>query len=191
MIYRILSNESDFPSLVYDDMEIIEKIGEEYLIQADPSPLRYSDVWQTIKVGFVDANGKKSQKPIPDIQHHFGHLFLSDRAVSALKPLINGLGELLEIEYGNGKRGAIFNPLKIVKADSRLSTKNNIGDASSIVFSEEHEVFRTSFDDYYGVFCNQDFKGVVEKQGLTGIAFECDLSNVFEKTGDINKPKAH
>lgn len=191
MIYSVLPNSYDFLSLLYDDNDVIEKLGEDHLVQADPSPVRYGEIWKTIKVGFVDAHGKSVHKPVPDIEHHCGHLFLSEKAASALKPLIADLGEFLDIEYNDGKRGFIFNPLKIVEADKKLSMRNSAGDVSSIAFNEEHPIFRSEFDDYYGVYCNQTFRDSVESNGLTGVNFELDLSNIFERSKDTNKPSMH
>lgn len=88
MIYRLLSNESNHLSLMYDDDEVITKIGSDYLIQADPSPIRFATVWQKVTVSFVDSSRTIKLKTIPDVQHHFGHLFLSDKAVQVLKPIL-------------------------------------------------------------------------------------------------------
>ena len=42
MLYRLKSNDIDYLSLVYDDEEVIEKLGEENLIQIECDPREYA-----------------------------------------------------------------------------------------------------------------------------------------------------
>lgn len=106
-----------------------------------------------------------------------GRLVLTEYATEVLKIfLING--ELLEIKY-DGNTGFIFNPLKILEENTKLSLRDKNGDISSLVFDDDAPVFKTEFDRYHGVYCNQNFKDAVESAGLKGAVFSVDLSGLF------------
>ncbi|WP_086929457.1 imm11 family protein [Agarilytica rhodophyticola] len=201
MLYVIHSDEYSFLSLVFDDDEIDQKLGDNYLIQADPTPISLKQVWKPLNVSFVDVISNRNNKPIPDIHHNFGRLFLSSEAAEILSPILENKGELLSVNYGNNKNGFIFNPL-ILAEDSaglnkKLSIKNNVGDIQSLFFHEDKlegcHIFKTEFDNYMGVYCDQEFKELVEKHSLTGVTFGNDLGNIFppDPTGNTSKPKGH
>lgn len=191
MTYRVNSNDSDYLLATFDNDELFDKFEGDYLISVNPAPIKFADVWQELTVEFVDEHKDKKVRPIPDIQFFCGHLFLSDKATEVLKPLIKDLGELLPVKYGDKQTGYVFNPLKVVEADPSQSTKSEYGDATFITFSEDHALFKTDFDTFYGVFCNQAFKDAVEENGLTGAVFELDLSNIFTRDGLSEKPKTN
>lgn len=181
MLCRILTNGLDYLSLMYDDEEVIEKLGEDNLIQIECDPREYAPIWQTLSVRFEPALGGKSDKPIPDLQMHSGHLFLSERALKSLRDILEPHGELLSVVYSSDneapKEGAIFNPLKVVSANERTSTKDSFGEVASLFFDTEEVIFKTDFDDYFGVFGNEVFKGIVTSSGLPGLIVTKDLSS--------------
>jgi hypothetical protein len=189
MLYRISTNDIDYLSLIYDDEEVIEKLGEENLIQIECDSREYAPIWQKLSVRFEPALGGKSDKPIPDLQMHSGHLFLSERALKSLKDILEPHGELLPVIYSSDneapKEGAIFNPLKVVSANERTSTKDSFGEVASLFFDTEEVIFKTDFDDYFGVFGNEVFKDVVTSRGLTGLIVTKDLSSCSEQ---VSKP---
>ncbi len=181
MLYRLNSNDIDCLSLIYDDEEVIEKLGEENLIQIECDPREYAPIWQKLSVRFESALGGKSDKPIPDLQVHSGHLFLSEKALKSLKDILEPYGELLPIVYSSDKEapkeGAIFNPLTTVSANERTSTKDSFGEVASLFFDTEEVIFKTDFDDYFGVFVNKVFEEIVTSSELSGLIFRKDLSS--------------
>ncbi|MEC8525355.1 MAG: hypothetical protein VXZ24_14045 [Pseudomonadota bacterium] len=183
MLYRLNSNDIDYLSLTYDDEEVIEKLGEENLIQIECEPREYAPIWQKLSVRFEPALGGKSDKPIPDLQVHSGHLFLSEKALKSLKDILEPYGELLPVIYSSDneapKEGAIFNPLKVVSANERTSTKDSFGEVASLFFDTEEVIFKTDFDDYFGVFCSDYLQRKVVDWGMSGIEFEIDLSKAL------------
>lgn len=189
MLCRILTNGLDYLSLMYDDEEVIEKLGEDNLIQIECDPREYAPIWQPLSVRFEPALGGKSDKPIPDLQVHSGHLFLSERALKSLKDILEPHGELLPVIYSSDneapKEGAIFNPLKVVSANERTRTKDSFGEVASLFFDTEEVIFKTDFDDYFGVFGNEVFKDIVTSRGLTGLIVTKDLSSCSEQ---VSKP---
>ena len=189
MLYRISTNDIDYLSLICDDEEVIEKLGEENLIQIECDPREYSPIWHKLSVRFEPALGGKSDKSIPDLQVHSGHLFLSERALKSLRDILEPHGELLPVVYSSDneapKEGAIFNPLKVVSANERTSTKDSFGEVASLFFDTEEVIFKTDFDDYFGVYCNDVFTGIVNQDGLQGLIVTEDLSSC---SGQVSKP---
>ena len=111
---------------------------------------------------------------------HSGHLFLSERALKSLRDILEPHGELLPVIYSSDneapKEGAIFNPLKVVSASERTSTKDSFGEVASLFFDTEEVIFKTDFDDYFGVYCNDVFTGIVIHDELNGLIVTEDLS---------------
>ena len=180
-LYRISTNGLDYLSLMYDDEEVIEKLGEENLIQIECDPREYAPIWQKLSVRFEPALGGKSDKPIPDLQVHSGHLFLSERALKSLKDILEPHGELLPVIYSSDneapREGAIFNPLKVVSASERTSTKDSFGEVASLFFDSEEVIFKTDFDDYFGVYCSNEFQRLIEANELTGTELRENLAS--------------
>ena len=189
MPYRISTNDIDYLTLMYDDEEVIEKLGTDNLIQIECDPREYAPIWKKLSVRFEPALGGKSNKPIPDLQVHSGHLFLSERALKALKDVLEPYGELLPVIYSSEneapKEGAIFNPLKVVSANEKRSTKDSFGEVASLLFDTEDLIFKTDFDDYFGVYCNDVFTGIVIHDELFGLIVTEDLSSC---SGQVSKP---
>ena len=50
MVYRILTNDLECFSLIYDDEEVIEKLSKDNLIQIECDPREYEPIWQTLSV---------------------------------------------------------------------------------------------------------------------------------------------
>lgn len=195
MLYRMKSDDAHYLMLTYSDEYMLEAVRanvEENKpgIIADPSPHILLPDWQQTEVLFVDGYPEfKFNKVAPDISYTTGRLFLNQRALDALKPFLEK-GEILPVLYESGTKGYIFNPLDIVKA-SKHSTKNEFGDITHISFNEEHTLFKTDFDGYNGVFCDQAVRDTIEKAGLKGLVFDVDLANIFLDDGTSCKPKGH
>lgn len=183
MLYRLNSNDIDYLHLVFDDEEVIEKLGEDNLIQIESDPVEYASIWKPITIKFEEAMGGKIAHPIPDLQFHCGHLFMSERAADVLSDLLRHHGELLPVHY-DGKQGFIFNPLISVNANEKQSIKTPDGEVKSLFFDAEKLIFKTPFDDHYGVYCNDEFKNLVDENGLVGLVFERDLSYIFLRLSD-------
>jgi sulfite reductase alpha subunit-like flavoprotein len=67
------------------------------------------------------------------------------------------------------KEGAIFNPLKVVSANERTSTKDSFAEVASLFFDKKEVIFKTDFDDYFGVYCSNEFQRLIEANELTGL----------------------
>lgn len=180
MIYRIHPNIKDYLMLHLDGDKTREALGDDTDFHIDERPISYLKSWKKSEVDFVDSFGGRP-KMMPDISMNIGKLFLSEKAYKVLYTIISACGEFLPISY-NDNNGYIFNCLKSVENDNKLSTHNPLNDMFSIVFNEDDicdtEIFRSKIDTS-GYFCSDNFKQLVEKNQLTGISFSVDLGNPF------------
>lgn len=166
--------------LHFDGDKTRQALGDETDFHIDERPISYSDVWNVCEIEFVDSFGGQSKK-MPDISINIGKLFLSDKAYQVLNKLLLPFGEFLPVTH-DGNKGYIFNCLKSVTPDNKLSMHDPLNGLFSIVFNECDingvEVFKSNID-FSGYFCSQNFKRIVEENGLTGISFSIDLGNPF------------
>lgn len=178
MLYRILADRRNFFMMSFSHAFMMDSFKRGKTIANDPSPVLYADDWVAPDVKFVDGYPEnKQEKAMCDILYDMGHLFLTEYASEVLKTYLRE-GELLPVTYDN-KNGFIFNPLKILEANTAMSLRDNNGDISSLAFDGEAPVFKTEFDRYSGVYCNSEFKNAIEKAGLKGAVFSADLSATF------------
>ena len=115
-----------------------------------------------------------------NLQVHSGHLFLSERALKALKDVLEPCGELLPVVYSSdteaSKEGAIFNPLKVVSANEITSTKDSFWEVASLFFDTEDLIFKADFDDYFGIYCSNEFQSFIEANELAGMELRENLA---------------
>lgn len=189
MIYRIQPNIREYLILTFDGDKAREALGEDTDFYMDERPLSYKDQWQPMEIAFSDAFGG-SQKPTPDISLNVGKIFISEKAYDLLKEVISKFGELLPVSY-EGKKGFIFNGLTTVNTDEKLSINDPMNDRFSIKFSqdsiEDISIFKAEID-YDGYFCNDEFKEIIENNGLTGLNFSTDVGNPFPEELGMRTP---
>jgi len=185
MIYRIHHKEAYLMHSV-PPVEAMTKLGDKhgtFAFNAEPKP--YAEVWQPLHIDFTPCTGSKANT-IPDISEHFGRLFLSTKAHTALKDLLADSGEFLSVTYGkDGQQGYIFNPLltaeQLNAVDPKLTTHDPHGNLEHFGFIEDKlkdiPIFKTELDTYKGIFCSEAMKELCEAEQLTGINFHPDISN--------------
>lgn len=180
MIYSIHPDVEHYLSFAINADEAESALGEETEFHFDERPLSWAAQWQPMELDFYSAIGKKVSE-LPDISQTNGRLFLSDKAFQALKSVLEPFGEFLPITY-QGNQGFLFTIFETADAalDKQLCTKNEWGDITWIAFDTEKlsqaPIFRTEYDDYQSVFCQDEFRQVYEEAELTGLIFTEDLS---------------
>ena len=183
MLYSIYADTKSYLYIGYDGNQMNDLLGDEYRFDIDRTVKPYSQVWKNqIKVNFGNEGMKGTI--MPDISADQGRLFLSQKAYDVLHDLLKNDGEFLPVEYENGK-GFMFNPLSLAESvdglDKKLSVKNEWSDVENVAFDEDSvqgfNIFKTEFDTYYSVYCQESVKDAVEKAGLKGVIFTPDLGN--------------
>lgn len=179
MIYSLHADYRHFQIFTVEGKEARKALGEDTVFHMDPTPISYIEQWQTMEIDFFSESGQSL--PSPDITQCDSRLFVSQKAFLALEGILSAYGEFLPVT-SDSIEGYLFNPLTV--ADFALDTskclRNEWGDISWLEFDEDllHDepVFRTEFDDYFSVFCSQQFKDTCESAGLTGLVFSQNLA---------------
>ena len=199
MLYTLIHDHNNFLKMLWDREQIASLVGEmgnamEKRIDMWNAPRSFKGVFtETLRVSFPVLSKEDKSCELPDIAIDQGRMFLNEKAYTALKPLMEKDGEFLSVTYEHGK-AYIFIPLNIAESvdglDEKLSRKNDWGDLENIAFCEEKvkswSVFRSEFNAYISVYCNESIKDVIESNGLTGLYITPDLGNIFpEERGDV------
>lgn len=197
-IYRIHPDLLTYQLLSVPGDDVRAKLGKQCMFHFDRTPKQYANEWKTLDVSFYASTSKKKPLLIPDITIEQGRLFLNQSACNSLLKLIEKDCEILPVRYDE-QEGVIVNPLKIAEKiqafDQKHSTKNEWGDLEALAFHENKLtdtcIFRSEYDTFLGVFCNEKFKNTVASTGLNGITFSKDLGNIFPPDPSAQSPVNH
>ncbi|WP_444998451.1 hypothetical protein [Aliikangiella sp. IMCC44359] len=189
MIYRLIFNHHKFLNFRFDEEQLEDILGEptdenfDSFINYNNAPKVFKEIY-TVPLNFnfsIDHKEDKG-KTIADLCVVNGRLFLSQRAYDILLPLINEDGEFLSVRYQEGN-GYFFTPLSVVDVDPKITLKNEWGDIENLGFNEKdvekYAVFRTRYDGYIGLYCQDRVKQAIEDNSLTGLYITTDLANIF------------
>ena len=196
-LYSIFSDLENYAFIGFDRDEIRSKFGRNPKTHIDLSakPRSYKNNWQRITVNLSENSEGLTGSKIPDIMPFKGKLFLSKKAFETLHDLLKNDGEFLEVTYEKGD-GYIFNPLSIAETvdglNEALSLKDELGELKSMAFHEDqvkvYMIFKTAFDSYLSLTCQEAVKETIENAGLEGVYFTKDLGNAFtSKIGSVIK----
>lgn len=129
---------------------------------------------------------------MPDISEWFGHncLALNQTAYDKLKSHLEKYGELLPT-HSEGIPYWVFHStqktgMEHIDLDNSARSIDETGyvDMQSLAFKEEtlkdQLVFQTEFSNYRNMYCTEEFKKLVESNGLKGLYFSTDLACVNE-----------
>jgi len=191
-IHRIHHND-DFLTFEIPTREVLNKLGREHPFHIDRSPKPYASVWsEPLNISFTPMEAGK-EAHMPDICARNGRLFLNHKAYSALHSLLVSDGEFLPVAYEDGE-GYLFNPLVVAEdlgmLDESLTGYDQHGNLKHFSFLEnklgDTVIFRAKIDNYYGVFCADQLKEVIEKANLTGVYFQSDLASFTGEPSLLN-----
>jgi hypothetical protein len=183
-IYRIYGDDARCLNFVIPTKEVIEKLGREYPIHIKRKPQSYREIWDdSFELDFYYGKNNKG-KTLPDLIENNGRMYFNEAAYQALYRLVGSCGEFLPIVHKDGK-GYLFNPLKTAEEvngiNEKLTAYDENENLTNFGFLEDNlkdiAIFRTELDAYMGIFCNEAFKDIVEKNKLTGVYFGVDVSN--------------
>ncbi len=202
MLYTLILDSNKYLSPLLDRAQIHRILGEtteenvKYRIDFKALPVSYKGVFnEPLNVSFPKALKSQKNCEIPDIAAFQGRLFLGLKAYEVLKPLLDNDGEFLPANYELGK-GYIYIPLKVAEdvdgLDTELSRKDEWGQVANLAFHEDRvkawNVFRTEFNGYHTLQCQQAVKDAIEKAGFTGLYITPNLGNIFpEEPGAVSK----
>lgn len=187
MLFSIFADKANFGQIGFDRDESFRLFGDNIENQFDVNwrLKAFSDSWKPMTVNFADEDGSYS-KGVPDISEHHGRLFLSPKAYDLLFDTLKSDGEFLPVTYEQGE-GYMFNPLRLAESvdglDSELSLKDEFDDVTNVVFHDskvsELAVFKSEFNYFSDLFCQEHVKDLVEGAELKGVWFTPDLGNRY------------
>ncbi len=196
MLYTMVFDGSKYLLMLWDKAQISSIVNDndiDHLIDINGAPIRHKEVFKDpLHVSFNPLFKSDQGLQVPDICVFEGRLYLNSKAYEVLGDLIRDDGEFLPTVDDKGEAGYIFTPLRVAESidalDTGLSRKNEWGDLENLAFHEnlvkDWSVFRTEFDCYMSLQCQENIKEAIEKSGLTGVFFTTDLGNTFLKTED-------
>ncbi len=191
-IYRIHQDDS---YLVFNipSQEVLSKLGRNYPVHIDRSPIKYSAVWnEPLNIKFLPSVGSKATE-IPDISVSDGRIFLNEKAYDALGDELANDGEFLPVIFDGGT-GVIFNPLTIAEdleaLDETLTSYDRYENLEHFGFKEDKlrdtAIFRARIDKCYGIFVTERLTAILEKTRLSGFHIQPDVADF---TGEASGEK--
>jgi hypothetical protein len=199
MIHKLIFDSENYLDFFFDEEQIEKTLGEMTLenrddhINLNHAPRSFKDIFkEPLIFNFSPVSKEDKNKPIPDIVVDMGRLFLNQKAYDVLWPLIKDDGEFLPVRYQE-HNGYFFIPLQVVQPDKKVSIKNEWEDMVSLGFHEDEvkkfSIFRTEFDAFIGLYCQDSIKDAIEQAALTGLFITCDLANIFpQDRSEVDKP---
>lgn len=189
VVYKLSMNNTDYYNLDLDlgDLgdELEGALGEDGFYDYGWNNTALKEHWVDIGAEYVDV--ELNNQRAPDVTTWNGaNLVLSPQAYSALKETLEPYGEFLPLTIGD-ESYHVFNCLKVVDVDKSVSQANVVNDlwmgVKSIGFDAEtvrnNIIFKTRFDRCSALYCNDEFKALIEKFGLEGLIFHEDLLSEF------------
>lgn len=197
-IYRIHPDRLNYQMLTIATEEVINKLGKECLFHIDSSPKSYTPIWKPLNIEFYNSTGSNKTLKLPDITINGGKVFLNKKAFGILETMLKNHGEFLPVTFYKND-GYIFNIFSLADDLDALNNKlcfmNEYGDLESLGFNQEKlnnlPIFRTAFDHFMGVFCQESFKELLMQSDLKGINFSPDISNIFPYDPTACEPTSH
>lgn len=196
MLYTLIHDSHHYLESHFDDDQmwrILEEYGDEHInnrIDVNNKPRNFSNiVKEPLILSFPLMDKEDKYKPIPDIDLHSGRLLLNQKAYDTLRPLIESDGDFMPAIY-QGENYYFFIPMRVAQINSNLTHKNEWDEIISIGFDEEETkdwaLFRTEYNGYMSLYCQQSIVDVIEQEKLTGLYITNDLANIFpEDRADV------
>ncbi len=198
MLYTLLTDSNNFLEPLLDRAQIDRLVGQtsnntiDDRIELNNAPRSFKDIiTEPLNVSFPEGTKEQKGCTIPEIAVFQGRLFLSMRAYNILKTQIEDDGEFLPLNYENGE-GFMFTPLRVAEEvdaiDTKLSRKNEWGDLEHLAFNESKVkdwlLFRTKFENYFGLHCQEAVKNAIKTKQLKGLYITPDLGRIFPCEGN-------
>jgi hypothetical protein len=143
--------------------------------------------WEDVSSTFGQGDNNR-ELAIPDVSFFSSTaLVLSPKAFNVLRELLESFGEFLPVNC-DGEIFQIFNCRTLVDADGSRSkqvfSNGHLATIEAIAFTNEaitgKPIFKTKYNNCSSLFCTDDLKNAVTKNGLTGVIFNEKLVPAFD-----------
>jgi hypothetical protein len=188
-ILKILRDHEHYMEFTTDLEEMLDaigpRVGDLEFMHFSRHNLSLAEHWESFSGTFKKVRTGADQ--LPDITCWRGAtLVLSDAAKNVLETQLKACGELLPINC-NGQTYYIFNCLELASLNMDLSKQlpleQDLIEFENIVFdksnSQEIQLFKSKEEGCTAVFCSEKFAQMVNENGLKGIRFLGNLTEIF------------
>lgn len=188
MIYKLRFDFRNYLNFYIDAVDIEMTLGDFFLLD---EPL-WSEFWQPLNGTFFNDSDNQTLTALPDITEWFGHncLVLNQKAFNVLSQHLAAHGEFLPIQSESIPYWLFHSTIKtgMEKIDESRSTRtideSGFVEMHELSFREEtlkgQLIFQTEFSNYRNMYCTEEFKVMVESNGLKGLSFSTDLACINE-----------
>ncbi len=188
MIYKLGHDRERYLSFDISAYDIEYILGDFFLLDET----LWAEFWQPMNAAFYDNSEEQNTVFMPDISDWFGYncLALNQKSYEKLKSHLEKHGEILPIQcegiaywlfHSTVKTGMEYIDLN---KSERSIDETGFVDMQALEFKEEalksKLVFQTEFNNYRNMYCTEEFKRLVEENGLNGICFSTDLACLTE-----------
>ncbi|WP_193164738.1 hypothetical protein [Microbulbifer hainanensis] len=183
--YRIKPDLDTYGWFELDYEKMLKTLGRKTFSKFTETDASIADKWDNFEARFEPPDGEVVVSIRPDLTTWGGgcHLVLNEKAFSVLKPLLAPYGEFLSAP-SEGEEYRIFNCRTTKPADDSKSQKKLVDGLQEGLISLDFDpadiadapVFKTDFDLFRSLYCDQRFKDLVREHGLTGIEIREDLA---------------
>ena len=183
--YRIKADRETYGWFELDMDKILKTLGRKTYSKFTKTDASIADKWDDFEVRFEPPDGEVVVSVRPDLTT-WGtscRLVLNEKAFDVLGPLLAPYGEFLSAP-SEGEEYRIFNCRTTKPADESKSQKKLVDGLQEGLISldvnsadiADAPVFKTDFDLFRSLYCDQRFKDLVREHGLTGIEIREDLA---------------
>ncbi|AQT59212.1 hypothetical protein [Cellvibrio sp. PSBB023] len=188
MIYKLRADRENYLNFYLDSYAIEKIIGDFFLLYED----HWADFWKKVPGTFTDDSDSNNVVKVPDITVWATQncLALNQNAYDKLKQHLAEFGELLPIEcegtpywlfHSTNKTGMEHVDLN---QSARQVDEVDYVEMQALVFKEDslkdQLVFQTEFSNHRNMYCTEEFKTLVDSNGLKGLYFSRDLACIDE-----------
>ena len=179
MAYQINYDSDRYKALYISAVQLVRIMKGKAGTQGDYSLINN---WEGVE-GALYQKKPGALSETPDITFWNKNPVFSPKAYDLLRSMLSEYGELLPV-FLEGEAWYVFNILKHgdqyindTKSNKKDEGEETAHDIAEITFVDDGLplIFKTEFDSRNRVFCNDKFKGIIEKNALTGLVFSSDL----------------
>ncbi|MBB3062811.1 hypothetical protein [Microbulbifer rhizosphaerae] len=183
--YRIKADKDTYGWFELDMDKVLRALGRKTFSNFTKTDASIIDKWEDFDARFDPPDGEVVVSARPDITSWGStcRLVLNEKAFGVLKRLLSPYGEFL-ITPCEGQRYRIFNCRTTKPADESKSQKEMMNGLQTGLINLDFDptdiagapVFKTDYDLFGSLYCDEQFKSLVEENSLTGITLREDLA---------------
>ncbi|WP_308363654.1 MULTISPECIES: hypothetical protein [unclassified Microbulbifer] len=183
--YRIKPDLDTYGWFELDMQKVLSALGRKTFSKFTETDASIADKWEDFEARLEPPDGEVVVSVRPDLTTWGGgcHLVLNEKAFDVLGSLLAPYGEFLSAPF-EGEEYRIFNCRTTKPADESKSQKKLVDGLQEGLISLDFDpadiadtpVFKTDYDLFISLYCDERFKRLVEKNSLTGITLREDLA---------------